>query len=839
MAVAESVSPDYDVEQALSGEFVGVQVAFTESKVVEDAAITSENLIAADEAIKGAGDPSRTQLTERSPDIKARKNFDETAFFYPHIVADDNGEAKFSFKMPESLTKWRLQILAHTQDLYTGKAEAFVITQQELMIQMNLPRFIRRSDRLKLAATVTNMTDQPITPKAMLEVIDPKSDEVVLRIPANVAEIAANSTQAISWDLPELKDYELLIFKAVAYTEQFQDGEQRYLPILPDKVLITEAMPIRADRGGEEKTFHFDSFVRKNSQVETLRYKVEYSSNPAWYAVQALAPMSEPSGENAIAYLTAYYGNSLGNFIAKSNPKIKTNIDKWIAEDTTELMSQLQKHPELQNIPIAETPWAKEAQDEAFQKQQLAKLLDDVYSKTTADEMLKKLLALQTPSGGFAWFSGMRDSWYITSVVVENLWKLSKLTGGDLKVQNELSESIRKACKYLDDVFVKDFEWLKKNNKDYLKIKNVSSSTLRYLYLRANLTEFPRDKKTQEAWAFYTERVYKYWTNFGLYDRAMAISLATREGKKSVAKSIAESLKEHSQQTDEMGMYWERNTAGYFWQERPIMVQTALIEAFREVYGDCQDIEEMKVWLLKQKQTQRWDSPISTANAVYALLSYGKELINDEPNVQIYVGEKLIDNTRQTAGTGYFSEELDREKLTPEMGTIRVKSSQKSGTSWGAVYWQFFEDMSQTEQGKGELSITKELYVEQMVKGKRTLVSISKVKLKKGDKVVSRMVVRTSRDLEFVSIRDLRAACFEPVEQLSRMVYRDGVGYYQSSKDSSTEFFFDSMPKGTYVFEYDMWVNNSGIYSSGMAEIQCQYAPEFTSHSRGERVEVE
>ena len=774
--------------------------------------------------------------THQPEDLKIRSNFQETAFFYPHILVDKNGKASFSFTMPESLTKWHFKALSHTKDLYSGQIEEFVYTQQDLMIEMNLPRFVRRSDSLCLMANITNMTDSLLMPQVYLEIIEPKTEQVIYRLPVKSIAIEPNSTKSIKWSLSPFADCEIVVIRAVAFTDNFQDGEQRYLPILPDKVILTESMPIRTGRGGKEKSFLFDTFIRKNSDVQTVRYKLEYSSNPVWYAIQALSSLVDVDSDNAISILAALYANRLGGFIVENNPKIKQNFDKWLSVDTAELLSPLQKQSELKNISIDESPWSKTAKDESYRKRQLSLLLDEKKASMENSKLLAKLLKFQTSNGGFCWFDGMQESWYVTVEVLDKLHRLCALTGSQLSPS--INDVERRALQWLDQKFVSDFDWLRKHNENYEDIASVGSSTILYMYLRASYSDYIRPKSTDEAWKFYSNIAYKHWDKHSLLDKALITMLSVKEGRGDVALSITESLKEFSLQTEEMGMYWQENIGGYLWQEHKIKVQSALIEAFRTVYGECAAVDEMRIWLLKQKQTQSWDSPISTADAVYALLNYGKNPIMEEPRVDISVGSVKIDDTDKTAGVGYFSEEFDVSNLSADMGKISVSSDQSVGMSWGAVYWQYYDDISHVGQGDGVLSITKDLYREERVGGKRTLKPISQRELHIGDRIVCRMVVRTDRDMEFVTVRDLRAACLEPVEQISRYVYREGVGYYLSTKDSSIQMFFDFLPKGTYVFEYDVWVNNSGSYSSGLAEVQCQYAPEFTSHSRGEKIIV-
>jgi hypothetical protein len=373
-----------------------------------------------------------------------------------------------------------------------------------------------------------------------------------------------------------------------------------------------------------------------------------------------------------------------------------------------------------------------------------------------------------------------------------------------------------------------------------------------YLHFRSEYPEIPVHVSAQEAVKFYTAQSEKYWTSFTLYGKAMMAVVAYRNGKMQTANLILKSLKENALKTDEFGMYWARNTSGYYWNERPIAVQAAIIEAFTLIKPtdgvtsshpvNSVDIDEMKIWLLKQKQTQRWDSPSATVNAIYALLLQGSDWLSNEGKVEIKLGGKTLEPSSTEAGTGYFKETIPVATIKSDMGKVTVSNIDKvtqshpvnkSSIGWGAIYWQYYQNLDKVEAQGGALKISKKLFVKSP---NNSMIPIEKAKLKKGDKVITRLVITTDRNLEFVALKDLRAACFEPVEQRSGYVWREGTGYYQTTKDASTQFFFNYLPKGTYAFEYEIWVNNSGSFTSGIASLQCQYAPEFVSHTGGERI---
>jgi hypothetical protein len=553
--------------------------------------------------------------------------------------------------------------------------------------------------------------------------------------------------------------------------------------------------------------------------------------------VQALPTISTPENDNALDYFTAYYANSLAAFIANSNPNIATTFDRWkkAGGSREALLSNLEKNKELKNMLLEETPWVMAAKDETEQKRQIALLFDLNMQKNQAQQYLDKLISLQLPSGGFTWFKGMTESRYITQEILLNLGRLNRMTGKS--VVGSQQSVVQSALHYLDLEIGRDFDNLKKYHKNYINQMTIDNMQLFYLHLRSEYPNIPIEKSALEAVKYFTSQSEKYWTNLTLYGKAMMAVVVQRNGKTQIAGEILKSLKENALKTDELGMYWAKNTSGYYWNERPIAVQAAIIEAFAEISKNTTDVDELKIWLLKQKQTQRWDSPMASVNAIYALLNQGSDWLTNDGSVKIKVGNTTLQPASTEAGTGYFKETIPTADVRLEMGKVTV-SKTDAGIGWGAMYWQYDQDLDKISGQSGPFKIMKKLFVEKMSSTGKTLLPIEQTELKKGDKVITRLVISTDRNLEFVALKDLRASCFEPVNQLSGYEWKEGVGYYQTTKDASTQFFFSYLPKGTYVFEYEVWANNSGEFTSGIASLQCQYAPEFVSHTGGKRIVV-
>ena len=772
------------------------------------------------------------------PSTTIRTNFNETAFFYPQLRTDEQGNVKFSFTVPESLTRWNVKMLAHTKDLFSGIAESHVVTQKDLMVQLNLPRFVRRSDKLVVRASVANLTDTVQNTRVKLELSDPENGKPIDLKDGltKFVALAAQETKFVEWELTEFAPYEMVVCKVVATSEAFSDGEQRYLPVLPDQVLITETLPMTV-RANQTKNFTMENLLKNGSNVSSQSLTVEFSPNPAWYAVQALPTLSISENDNAFDYFTAYYVNTLAAYIANSNPKLSAVFDRWkqSSQDRNALLSNLEKNKELKSMLLEETPWLLTAQNETQQKRQIALLFDLNQQKQQNTLYWDKLLKLQMSSGGFSWFEGMPANRYVTQYILLNAARLNSIVKTSATSHKA---AILNAIAFIDNEISRDYEQQRLYNDSYKTTMTIGDIQWFYLHVRSEYPEVPIPDFARDAVVYYTTQAQKYWQNATLYGKAASALIAARNHNRKLASQILVSLKENAVKSDEMGMYWARNTPGYFWNQRPVMVQAMMLEAFSELTKNTADLDEMKIWLLRQKQTQCWDSQLSTVDAIYALLHYGTEWISTANEVAIQLGSTTIRTDQKEAGSGYVKQTVEGSKVTPQMALTKIELKGTSGFGWGALYWQYFQNLNQVQQSGNALTVSKKLFVEQLLPTGKAMIPIEKTTLKLGDKVITRLVVTVDRDMEYVALKDLRAACFEPVKQLSGCVWKEGVSYYQTTKDASTQFFFASLPKGTYVFEYEVWVNNAGKFTSGITTLQCQYAPEFSAHSGGERLVV-
>lgn len=833
-----------------------------EEEVLEDGIMLEANLqtlnMDKDQSVSSTGANGRDQAGEKSvestrPDIQIRKNFNETAFFYPNLVTNDNGEILISFTMPESLTRWNFMGFAHTKDLKLGQISKEVITQKELMVMPNLPRFFRENDKMTISVKINNVSEILIAGKSTIEFFDPITlknlNNLFLLEKSEIKKINIEKDKniAVSWDIKIPEGLSAVGVRITAESKYHSDGEERIIPILTNRMLVTETMPLPVRKAGTTEFTMAKLKTNTSSSLKHHRYTLEFTSNPAWYAVQALPYIMEYPYECSEQTFSRYYANILATHIANSDPKIKRVFEIWRNTPSSQaLMSNLEKNQELKALLLEETPWVLEAKDENERKHRIGLLFDLNRMSMESNSALTKLQKQQKHNGGWAWFDGMPESWYITQHIVTGMGHLDNLGVTYVKSDSKTWDMTKKAIEFIDGELVDNYKRLKKHcDAECMGKDHISYMQIQYLYARSYfINDVPISKRTEEAFNYYKGQANKYWKNKSFYMQGMIALSLNRYGEKIVPAKIVASLKEHAIYSDEMGMYW-KNDRGYYWYQAPIETHALLIEMFDEVANDETAVNEIKVWLLKQKQTQDWKTTKATAEAIYALLLRGTNLLSDDSMAVIHIGKMKIDPANDPeidteAGTGYFKKAWDGSMVKPEWGDIKVTKTNNT-VSWGAVYWQYFEQLDKiTEFEETPLTINKKLFVQRRDGNKPVIVPIKKdANLEVGDKVTVRIEIRVDRDMEYVHLKDMRASCFEPVDYISGYRYKAGLGFYQGIKDASMNFFIDYLRKGTYVFEYELIVSQKGDFSNGITTMQSMYAPEFTSHSEGVRVIVE
>ena len=767
---------------------------------------------------------SSEELAETG-DIQIRENFAETAFFYPQLRTNEKGEISISFVLPESLTRWKFMGLAHTRNVDYGKIEATATASKEFMLQPNMPRFVRVGDKANIAASLMNLSDKGVKGTVRMELFNPETEKVFYSQKQKF-DVKGGETGHVNFTFEVSDKYAVMACRMVADGDTFSDGEQRYIPVLTDKQWVTETVPLNVNGEGAH-TFSLENLFNKHSKTASeQRLTVEFTAHPAWYAVQALPVVAHPQNEDALSWATAYYAHSLAAYIVKENPRIKQVFDSWKAQGGTKetFMSNLQKNQELKNILLAETPWLAEATNEAEQKQRIATLFDLNTMNSQLAVSVEKLGELQNADGAWSWYKGMQGSRYVTTQVMEMLVRLNALTHQD--ADSRMQPMIQKGFEYLGKQAAEEYKSMKEAEKKGAVGIRPSEQVLRYLYICALDGKAPVDEKVNR---YFIDKLSGEGKELTIYGKALGAIILQQAGKVAEARLFMQSLMEYSVVTDEMGRYFDTPKARYSWFSYKIPTEVAAMEAIQRITKDTKAIDEMKRWLLKQKQTQTWETPIATADAVYALMATGaSDLLANTGGVEITLGKEVI-RTPADDAIGYI-----KKTVSGDVMNIKKVSVDKEGTGmgWGAVYAQYLESMDQIgEQGNG-LSVSRQLY-----KGDEALNE--SVPLKVGDKITVRLTVKADRDMDFVQIKDDRAACMEPLQAVSGFRWGNGLGYYQATKDASTQFFIDQMRKGTYVIEYQVYVNRTGEYQAGIATVQSAYAPEFGGHTGGYRVMVE
>ena len=767
---------------------------------------------------------SSEELAETG-DIQIRENFAETAFFYPQLRTNEKGEVSISFVLPESLTRWTFMGLAHTRNVDYGKIEATATASKEFMLQPNMPRFVRVGDKANIAASLMNLSDKGVKGTVRMELFNPETEKVFYSQKQKF-DVKGGETGHVNFTFEVSDKYAVMACRMVADGDTFSDGEQRYIPVLTDKQWVTETVPLNVNGEGAH-TFSLENLFNKHSKTASeQRLTVEFTAHPAWYAVQALPVVAHPQNEDALSWATAYYAHSLAAYIVKENPRIKQVFDSWKAQGGTKetFMSNLQKNQELKNILLAETPWLTEATNEAEQKQRIATLFDLNTMNSQLAVSVEKLGELQNADGAWSWYKGMQGSRYVTTQVMEMLVRLNALTHQD--ADSRMQPMIQKGFEYLGKQADEEYKSMKEAEKKGAVGIRPSEQVLRYLYICALDGKAPVDEKVNR---YFIDKLSGEGKELTIYGKALGAIILQQAGKVAEARLFMQSLMEYSVVTDEMGRYFDTPKARYSWFSYKIPTEVAAMEAIQRITKDTKAIDEMKRWLLKQKQTQTWETPIATADAVYALMATGaSDLLANTGGVEITLGKEMI-RTPVDDAIGYIKKTVIGDVMN--IKKVRV-DKEGTGMGWGAVYAQYLESMDQIgEQGNG-LSVSRQLY-----KGDEALNESAPLKV--GDKITVRLTVKADRDMDFVQIKDDRAACMEPLQAVSGFRWGNGLGYYQATKDASTQFFIDQMRKGTYVIEYQVYVNRTGEYQTGIATVQSAYAPEFGGHTRGYRVMVE
>lgn len=770
--------------------------------------------------------------------VKTRTNFNETAFFFPQLQTDKEGKINFSFTSPESLTRWKLRLLGHNKNFETGYFQSDIISQKDIMVIPNSPRFVREKDTLTIVTKVVNMTNETKSGIAMLLLFDATNGKAIDSIALNQKNrkdfiCKPKESVSVSWTIAIPESLQGLQYKIIAKSGVFSDGEENILPVLRNKILITESIPLWV-RENSKKEYVFENL--KNNTSSTLQnhsFTLEYTTNPIWFAIQSLPYLMEFEHECAEQTFARYYANTIASEIVTKNPKIANLFESYKNEKTPK--NKLEINEELKSILLAETPWFFDSENEVEKNKQLAYLFDLATLKNKQEQTLEKLEAKLLPSGGFPWFDGGNENPFITQHILAGIGHLNALFPND---NTKYKTIVNKGIPYLDQKFISQHV----DNKTFFR--NYSYNDIHYLYMRSfYLTEYPVSVKLDSLLQLQLKEVKQNWLTYSLFQKAQLALVFNRFGDTEMAKKMITHLRETASLNEDFGMYWIANTKSWHWYQSPIETQALLIEVFNEVTKDTKSIDLMKVWLLKNKQNKNWATTKATTEAIYAILLQGNNWTSVKDKIKFKMGtekilsDKLIANEKEVE-TGYIKINWKADEISKDMANISIENK-SDVPSYGGVHWQYFENLENIKESTNAvLNIKKEVFKKDKTGVGTILKAIEKEDLKVGDIITIRLTIKAIEDLEFVHLKDLRASCFEPLDVISKHESKDNLYYYKSTKDVATHFFFDKIDKGTYILEYDIRINNSGSFNDGVSTLQSMYAPEFSANSKNSIIKV-
>ncbi len=831
---------------------------------------------ATDSVALPAGPPIPSEPLPPVPFV--RSDFGETAFFFPRLTTDTSGHVVIRFRNKDALTRWKILLLAHTQGLETALLEKSLQTRQPFMVVSAPPRFFREFDRVVFTAKVVNLSDTALVGRVRLDLADGLTGAAVdfegLSADSREKDFAlmpgASAGVRWEWTVPSVSQVALLEHTVRAVAESYSDAERGITPVLTNLELVTETLPLPV-RESEIREFRLESLAESVSP--TLRHEgltVEFTSHPVWLAVQALPfPILRTDDCNESLF-TRYFAHATASRLLRDFPMVRRVLQTWRDFPAAAPAAKLTEHPDLKSALLTETPWVWEARREEDQLRDLAILLDQQTVDQQTEVLLQTLLERQSPSGGWPWFPGGPDSWSVTTSMLEGFGQLLWRGALDGQAREPLRRMVAKAVAYGDAALLDRYESLMsavRQGKARLEDDHLDAWVIQYLYARVfflpgqgregdNRSDavpvVPLDHKMAGVWEYYLGQAGRYWLGKGIYSEGQAAWTLYRAGQPDVARRIVGSLKDRAIRHPELGMYW-KVPAGWSWYRSSVELQALMMVLFEEVTQDERSVQEMMVWLLKQKQTHRWQNGKATVNAIHAILSAAQDsalqgetvapvLGGDHPSeTTVRHNEALRKRTTglSTAGTGYYSYRIPGPDIRPDMGDVRVENPNPT-VAWGAVYWQYFESSERIRAfDDTPLRLEKSLFRAVPSDSGEVLVALSTGdSLTVGEKVLVRLVVRSDRDMSFVHLKDMRAATFEPLATRSGYQWKGGLGWYESIRDTATDFYFDRLPQGTHVLTYPLRVTHRGTFSNGIARIQSMYTPEFSGHSEGREVIV-
>ena len=759
----------------------------------------------------------------------------------------------YSFTAPDLLTQWNVKGLAWTQELATGSLERQLITRKELMIQPNMPRFLREGDTATLMAKVMNLTDSDLTVKVEFSFEIENGELRIENYPGAAANsqfsnlksqlitVPARGTVPVQFTVTVPVGGTVATYKYIATAANHSDGEQGPLPLLTNRQAVTQSVSMYMNGKG---TKQYTMTLPTSATAQSVSFTVEYTANPIWLAIQSLPFMKECSNPSNIYLFNSYYVNTIGKTIAEQFPQLKHCADQAMLGDNktaTEANSPLLRNEDIKQTLLDETPWLRSGLSEVEQLKNIARFYDSETLEQQCKETFGKLQKEQRHDGGWPWMPGGRhSSTYVTQHILKGYGMMAR------QMSRGITPMETRALAYVDKEAYKDYlDWQKYLAKHPdSKCKPIM---LDYLYTRSYYAGRSFAGGAKQAFDyFYSNAKQRYGDYTSLYDQALLALVFQRNGDTKLAREMVERIRQKALYSDEMGMYWRDNKAGWFYYQRPVETQALLIETFREVMPqDTHSVGQMQQWLLKQKQTTRWSSDIATLRAIQALLpvgtkSYSPALVPDD-NI-IVRGKALVDTLQVdvTGGSaGYLRHTYRADSLASLTAGRNVSTTivrDVKGISWGALYYQYTEQMDKIPASETGITLSRTLY---KVEADGSLTELKKGRgVAVGDRLRVRLNVQCDRNMEYVELKEFRAACLEPVSTTSGWAWTNGLSYYVAINNSHNAVYIDRLEKGKYIIDADYYVTNPGSFTLAPSVLQCLYAPEFRATSPGQRIEV-
>lgn len=792
---------------------------------------------------KAAGVNTEPAKSEKSAEVSLRKNLKELVFFYPHLLTDENGQITIEYTMNEALTSWHLRLFAHNKELASVVAEKEIKTSKDWMVLPNMPRLIRTGDELMLTATVANQLEIAGDAVISLKLKDHLSGKdlqswISSPVEQNV-RIESHQQKSIGWQIkvPEgnatTAEYTISV---VAGNKG--DAETGILPVITNEVLITEALPLII-RPGEDQKIVFDPLQKaKQNGIMPLKYGVEMTSHPAWYAIQALPYVLDHGYDNAIDISDRLYITAVSEALCLQYPQLESVLQQW-ASGNDSAQSSLEQMEEWKAITLQETPWVSMSNQERMQMSGLVKIFNKENQQNNWTQWRDKLLDLRLADGSFGWFKGGSYNLYTTARVVIAAGKAHALG-----IEKGVSEWMRPTIEFLDNQIAELYQRLQKEYKnDATRLANYTpgEEVVLQLYARSFFRNIDVSEASKPAYQFLRDQAN---LKAGQYNWQVRVWLAMYDfrSKGTAWKGTVASLHELAKSNPAQGMYWN-NGNGLRWNEMPLEAHAGIMELMYETGSDQGKLEEMKIWLLTQKKSHHWPSTRGTADAVAALLLYkGPRQVNftDAEGVKVIAGGfRLPHDNKVKAGTSYFLQSWDQNQITEDLAKLELSNIGNS-VAMGAIYFQYLSDVDKVKPSQvGLTSVTKKMYKEQQNGNSIILVPLdNNTLLAPGDVLVSRIAVKLDRDLDFVHIKDMRGSGLEPYDVRSGYKWNGGYGYFENITDAASHYFFDHLPKGEHVVESRQRVVYRGQFSGALVQLECLYAPEFSAHSEGSIIEV-